>query len=90
MVDASPQMLEALRESEERYRALVELSPDGILVHFGGSIVFANTWVYTITALVCLRAFWVSQAVSVVALIAGAFALLYTYVLFRVPVDPGR
>jgi PAS domain S-box-containing protein len=36
-------MLQALRESEERYRALVELSPDGILVHFGGTIVFANT-----------------------------------------------
>jgi PAS domain S-box-containing protein len=31
-----------LRESEERYRRLVELSPDAILVHAGGSYVFAN------------------------------------------------
>jgi len=29
-------------EAEERYRVLVELSPDGILVHRGGSYVFAN------------------------------------------------
>jgi two-component system cell cycle sensor histidine kinase/response regulator CckA len=34
---------EALRDSEERYRALVELSPDGIAVHVGGLLVFANT-----------------------------------------------
>jgi len=32
-----------LRESEERYRQLVELSPDGIAVHKNGRIVFANT-----------------------------------------------
>ncbi len=32
----------ALRESEERYRRLVELSPDGIILHFGGRVVFAN------------------------------------------------
>jgi diguanylate cyclase (GGDEF)-like protein/PAS domain S-box-containing protein len=33
----------ALRESEERYRLLVELSPDAILVESEGRIVFANT-----------------------------------------------
>ncbi len=32
----------ALRESEERYRRLVELSPDGIILHSGGRLVFAN------------------------------------------------
>lgn len=32
----------ALHESEERYRRLVELSPDAICVHDGGRIVFAN------------------------------------------------
>ncbi len=31
-----------LKESEERYRALVELSPDAILAHRRGRIVFAN------------------------------------------------
>jgi PAS domain S-box-containing protein len=31
-----------LRDSEERYRRLVELSPDAILVHADGSYVFAN------------------------------------------------
>jgi diguanylate cyclase (GGDEF)-like protein/PAS domain S-box-containing protein len=33
---------EALRDSEERYRQLVEASPDAMLVHIGGRIVFAN------------------------------------------------
>lgn len=31
-----------LRQSEERYRGLIELSPDGILVHSQGKILFAN------------------------------------------------
>jgi diguanylate cyclase (GGDEF)-like protein/PAS domain S-box-containing protein len=35
-------MQEAVKESEERYRLLVELSPDGIVVHFEGSFVFVN------------------------------------------------
>ncbi|MFH1574028.1 MAG: PAS domain S-box protein, partial [Acidobacteriota bacterium] len=34
---------QALRDSEEVYRQLVELSPDGISVHHGGRILFANT-----------------------------------------------
>jgi PAS domain S-box-containing protein len=33
----------ALRETEERYRRLVELSPDAILVHSEGRFVFANS-----------------------------------------------
>ena len=33
---------DALRESEARYRGLVELAPDAILVHCEGLIVFAN------------------------------------------------
>jgi PAS domain S-box-containing protein len=33
---------QALRESEDRYRSLVELSPDAILVHAEGRYVFAN------------------------------------------------
>jgi PAS domain S-box-containing protein len=32
----------ALRESEERYRSLVDLSPDGIVVHVEGRVVFVN------------------------------------------------
>jgi diguanylate cyclase (GGDEF)-like protein/PAS domain S-box-containing protein len=35
--------LRALRESEERYQGLVELSPDAIVVHIGGKIVFVNS-----------------------------------------------
>ncbi len=33
---------EALRGSEDRYRRLVELSPDAIFIHSGGRLVFAN------------------------------------------------
>ena len=33
---------EALRDSEERYRRLVEVSPDAIFVNHGGKIVFIN------------------------------------------------
>ena len=32
----------ALRESEERYRGLVELAPDAVIVHQDGRIVYAN------------------------------------------------
>lgn len=34
--------LQALQESEERYRALVETGPDAVLVHVSGRIVIAN------------------------------------------------
>jgi diguanylate cyclase (GGDEF)-like protein/PAS domain S-box-containing protein len=34
---------EALRQSEERYRTLVELSPDAIVIHSQGMVVFANS-----------------------------------------------
>lgn len=37
---------EALKESEDRYSTLVELSPDGIILADGGNIVFANNIFY--------------------------------------------
>ena len=33
---------QALRESEERYRTLVESAPDGIVIHVGDRVAFAN------------------------------------------------
>ena len=33
---------QALRESEQRYRSLVELAPDAIIVHSDGCFVYAN------------------------------------------------
>ncbi len=41
-ITAQEEMERALKDSEERYRRLVELSPDGILVQVDGEIVFAN------------------------------------------------
>ncbi|MDY6864449.1 MAG: ATP-binding protein [Halobacteriota archaeon] len=37
---------EALRESEEKYSALVELSPDGIVLLQAGKVIFANNSIY--------------------------------------------
>jgi len=41
-VDEAKRAEHALRDAESRYRALVELSPDAILVHSGGLIEYAN------------------------------------------------
>ncbi len=41
-VTATRQAEEALRESEARYRRLVELSPDGVGVHLDGRVVYVN------------------------------------------------
>lgn len=42
LVKEHRQMQEAVRESEERYRRLVELSPDGIAIHCKGLFSFVN------------------------------------------------
>src|ERR1700686_2364277 len=42
MIKERRRMEDAIRESEERYRKLVELSPDGIAIHAGGKFVFIN------------------------------------------------
>jgi two-component system sporulation sensor kinase A len=41
-IDERRRAMEALRESEERYRRLVEFSPEAVLVHSGGRILYAN------------------------------------------------
>lgn len=42
LVVEQQRIFKALQESEERYRSLVELSPDGIILHAGGKFIFAN------------------------------------------------
>ena len=41
-IDDAARAEEALRETEQRYRLLVELAPDGVIVHCGGIIEYAN------------------------------------------------
>ena len=41
-VTAQSEAVAAVRQSEAQFRSLVELSPDGILIHLGGTIVFAS------------------------------------------------
>jgi PAS domain S-box-containing protein len=42
MLRRLPQMESRLHDSEEQHRSLVELSPDGVVVHEGGRIIRAN------------------------------------------------
>ena len=41
-IDARKRAEQATREAEERYRALVEMAPDGVIVFSGGVIEYAN------------------------------------------------
>ncbi len=41
-IDARKRAEEASRDAEERYRALIELAPDGVLVSCGGIVEYAN------------------------------------------------
>jgi diguanylate cyclase (GGDEF)-like protein/PAS domain S-box-containing protein len=43
LINESRRMEKAVRESEERYRLLVDLSPDGISIHIDDRIVFINS-----------------------------------------------
>ncbi len=43
------ELMNELREKEEKFRTLTEVSPVAVLVHIGGKIVFANDAVYRIT-----------------------------------------
>lgn len=42
MLERLPAIEQGLQESEERLRSLVELAPDGIVVHHNGEMIFAN------------------------------------------------
>ena len=48
---------QALRESEDRYRVLVESSPYGIVVHSAGKLLFANPAALRITGLKSIKDF---------------------------------
>jgi len=41
-IDARKRAEQAMREAEERYRSLIELQPDGVIVHSGGIVEYAN------------------------------------------------
>jgi len=41
-IDVRKRAEQSLREAEERYRALIEFAPDGLLVHSGGIVEYAN------------------------------------------------
>jgi len=41
-IDVRKRAEQSLREAQERYHALIELAPDGVLVHSGGIVEYAN------------------------------------------------